>query len=74
MPWCDGCDRFYNPNTLEVDGSCPQCGRLVGEAATARAELSTGRAPWHFKVLVAATTVYLSWRLVGGVIWVAEHL
>lgn len=26
MPWCDGCDRYYSPNTVQADGSCPTCG------------------------------------------------
>jgi hypothetical protein len=77
VPWCDTCDRFYNPNTLRADGTCPTCGRQVGEAALDppgehRAERD--RAPWHFKLLVAATAAYLGWRLVEGVVWVAEHL
>lgn len=73
MPWCDGCDRFYNPNTLHADGTCPQCGRQVAPPPE-EAKADQSGAPWHFKVLVAATAAYLSWRLVEGVIWVAEHL
>ncbi len=73
MPWCDTCDRFYNPNTLRPDGSCPTCGRVV---ATTDAEVHPGDAgaPWHFKLLVAATAVYLGYRLFQGVVWVAQHL
>lgn len=78
MPWCDGCDRFYNPNTLRADGTCPTCGRQVADPAPVDADAGRAaerdRAPWHFKVLVAATAAYLGWRLVEGVIWVAEHL
>ena len=33
MPWCAGCDRFYNPNSLNPDGTCPTCGRMVAEPA-----------------------------------------
>jgi hypothetical protein len=32
------------------------------------------RAPWHFKVLVGAATVYLAWRGVEGVAWLAGRL
>ena len=77
MPWCDGCDRFYNPNTLRADGTCPTCGRPVGQPAVDRADEAgpeRDRAPWHFKLLVAATAAYLGWRLVEGIVWVAEHL
>jgi len=77
VPWCDTCDRFYNPNTLNADGTCPKCGRLVAEptdvVAGAPQEASPG-APWHFKVLIGATSVYLGWRLYQGLIWVAHHL
>ena len=61
MPHCDTCDRFYNPNTLRPDGSCPACGRPVGERLT---RFETVGAPWHFKVLLVATVVYLGWRFV----------
>ena len=26
MPWCDSCDRYFNPNTVNNDGTCPTCG------------------------------------------------
>lgn len=75
MPWCDTCDRFYNPNTLRPDGSCPTCGRTVAAGADVDvAHPEDGGAPWHFKVLIAATAVYLGWRLLQGVVWVAQHL
>ena len=61
MPHCDTCDRFYNPNTLKPDGTCPVCGRQVGEPLT---RFETVGAPWHFKVLLVATVVYLGWRFV----------
>lgn len=76
VPWCETCDRFYNPNTLQADGSCRTCGRPVAPAErTVRTE-AEGRpkAPWHFKLLVAATVIYLAYRLVQGVIWVAGRL
>jgi len=77
VPWCETCDRFYNPNTLRADGTCPTCGRQVGQAAVGEADdggAERDRAPWHFKLLVAAIAAYLGWRLVEGVVWVAEHL
>lgn len=75
VPWCDTCDRFYNPNTLQADGTCPSCGRQVGEpAAVAVDEEPAPGAPWHFKLLVLATVLYLGWRLFEGVLWVGHHL
>jgi hypothetical protein len=73
VPWCDTCDRFYNPNSLAADGSCPTCGRQVGEVATS-VEQDPSRAPWHFKMLIAVTAVYLGYRLFQGIFWVAHHL
>ena len=66
MPQCDTCDRFYNPNSLEPDGSCPVCGRQVGEKLT---RFETVGAPWHFKLLLVATVVYLGWRFVQLIFW-----
>ena len=72
VPWCETCDRFYNPNTLQANGSCPTCGKVVGEPGADGA--AVGGAPWHFKLLVAATAVYLSYRLIQGIAWVGHHL
>ena len=68
MPWCETCSRFLNPNTLRPDGTCPTCGRQVAEPAT-QATTRQG-APWHFKLLVLATVIYLGWRLVQLIEWV----
>lgn len=72
MPHCDTCERFYNPNSLRPDGTCPTCGRQLGNPAELAAVPSG--APWHFKVLLAVTVVYLSWRLIQGVFWLAHQL
>ena len=66
MPHCDSCDRFYNPNSLLPDGSCPMCSRQLGDPAEVAAAPG---APWHFKVLLAVTVVYLAWRFVQLVVW-----
>ena len=72
MPHCDTCARFANPNSLRPDGSCPPCGRPLGETTDAAA--APAGAPWHFKVLIAVTVVYLSWRLIQGILWLAHAL
>jgi predicted RNA-binding Zn-ribbon protein involved in translation (DUF1610 family) len=66
VPHCETCDRFYNPNTLKTDGTCPVCGRQVAEKLT---RFETEGAPWHFKVLVTATVIYLGWRFVQLIFW-----
>ena len=70
MPWCETCNRFLNPNTLERDGTCPTCGRVVVEPTSASA--ARAKAPWHFKLLVAATVLYLGWRVVQMIGWVVS--
>ncbi len=76
MPHCDTCDRFYNPNSLLADGTCPVCGRQVAEAQPGEkvSRFETEGAPWHFKVLVAVTVIYLGYRLMQGVFWVAHAI
>ena len=68
VPWCEGCSRFLNPNTLRADGTCPTCGRLVAAPST-DAAAPPAKAPWHFKVLVLVTVVYLGWRLLQLISW-----
>lgn len=72
MPHCDTCDRFYNPNSLDADGSCPTCGRSLAEPASGGT--AAPGAPWHFKLLLGATVLYLGFRFVQGVAWVGHHL
>jgi hypothetical protein len=69
MPWCESCSRFLNPNTLDADGSCPECGRKVAEPSELAAAAVPQKAPWHFKLLVAATVVYVGWRIVQMLGW-----
>jgi hypothetical protein len=75
MPWCDNCARWYSPNALEDDGSCPSCGLVVEEPSEPGAEAEPPpRPPWHFWLLVGSAAVYLGWRLIQGVIWVIDRL
>ena len=77
VPWCDPCDRFYNPNTLLVDGSCPRCNtRLDGDHeshdAHDDAPSVSATIPWHFWVVLALVAAYLGWRVIDGIAWVIE--
>ena len=69
MPWCETCDRFYNPNSLASDGTCTTCGQFIAEPPKEGEEDT--KVPWHFWVLVAALVLYLGWRLVQTIIWAA---
>ena len=41
---------------------------------TARQDQDDLKTPLQFKVMVALVGIYLGWRLVQGVIWVAERI
>jgi hypothetical protein len=32
------------------------------------------KAPWHFKVLLVGTVIYLGWRAYQGVSWLVHHV
>jgi len=75
VPHCDTCDRFYNPNSLLPDGTCSVCGRQVAEVKPGTiSRFETEGAPWHFKVLIAVTVIYLGWRLLQAIVWAAQSL
>jgi hypothetical protein len=69
MPWCEGCSRFLNPNTLQPDGSCPTCGRHVADPEE-MTDAPPPKVPWHFKLLVAITVIYVGFRVVQMISWV----
>lgn len=70
MPWCEECDRFVTPTSLGDGGACPKCGNVVDGVA---AEDEDVPVPWHFKLLLVVTVIYLGWRAVQGVAWVVAH-
>ena len=65
MPWCEDCNRFWNPPSMGAGGECPTCGRVIARAQSA---------PWHFKLLVAAVALYLGYRAWQGVDWVIDRM
>jgi hypothetical protein len=77
MPWCETCSKFWTPTSMHEDGSCPTCGLVLTKPDSPVSEPITAknvdvralagkeaRAPWHFKLLVVALAVYLTWRVV----------
>ncbi len=74
MPWCENCDRFYNPNSVAPDGTCVRCGADIAEEPTPEQAARATRIPWHFWILLVALVVYLGWRAFQGVEWLAQHL
>jgi hypothetical protein len=67
VPYCDGCDRFYNPNTLDPAGDCPE-GHHVADPGV---EEEVPPVPWHFKLMLALLVAYLLWRFLqfGGALF-----
>ena len=75
MPWCDDCDRYLAPSAVTRDGTCPTCGRPVeiGEVAKAAGEEDEPLppVPWHLKLLALAVAIYLTYRLIQVIGWIA---
>ena len=99
MPWCEHCAKFWTPSSMQADGTCPTCGRVLpraagpaeGPAEGAAEDVATGgqpgmtakdvnlremagkeaKAPWHFKLLMLLLALYLGWRLVQLIQWIA---
>ena len=65
MPWCEECSKYLTPNSMNDDGTCPTCGKPVGGIEQRAAEVANDEStPWHFKLLVLALVVYLTWRFI----------
>jgi hypothetical protein len=66
MPWCDACEKYWAPSSMNDDGSCPRCGADLDPPEPAPTggdgDADDEKAPWHFKLMVAALVVYLVWR------------
>ena len=74
MPWCDDCERYLAPSAVTRDGACPTCRRPVevGDVArTAGEEQPLPPVPWHLKLLAVAVAIYLSYRLIQAIGWIA---
>ena len=72
VPWCEECSRFLTPTSMGEGGECPRCGSVL--AAGESPDDAEIRVPWHFKLLLVATVVYLGWRAVQGIAWVVDRL
>ena len=66
MPWCEDCSKYWTPTAMNDAGTCPTCGRdLSADAERVEKAKADEKAPWHFKLLIVALVVYLSWRFYG---------
>ena len=65
MPWCEECAKYLAPTAMTPEGTCPTCGKPVGEIEKKAEELAAEEStPWHFKMLVVLLVIYLGWRFV----------
>jgi uncharacterized paraquat-inducible protein A len=65
MPWCETCERFQDASELDREGHCPSCGTVIAPPK---------HTPWHFKLLLVATVIYLTYRLVQLIMWLHHVL
>ncbi len=56
-----------------VEDRCPTCGTVLELEDGADRPVAPVKAPWHFKVLVVGTVVYLGYRLYQGIGWLIHH-
>ena len=66
VPWCEPCDRFWNPRSITPAGACPTCGRTVETPPPQNTDTSQ-KVPWHFWLAITAAAVYLGWRAIQGI-------
>ena len=64
MAWCDACDRLVEDEKV-VEGACPTCGTVIVDAPS-------GPLPWRFRLMIAATVVYLVWRAWQLITWLSH--
>jgi hypothetical protein len=70
VPWCEGCSKYLTPTSVSAEGTCPACGRPVGEIEQRAQEVVAEEGtPWHFKLLVGAVAAYLLWRAIQMIGW-----
>lgn len=66
MPWCEDCSAYWRPGELGDGGVCPTCGRAL--------DTTPPKSPWHFKLLMVSLTIYLTYRLIQGIAWLAHRM
>ena len=65
MPWCEECAKYLTPSAMNADGTCPTCGRPIGDVERRASEEALDETtPWHFTLLVVMLVIYLGWRFV----------
>ncbi len=64
MAWCETCAKFQDDDRIPRNGHCPVCDTPI---------VKPKKAPWHFKLLVVATAIYLVYRIVQLSVYLYHH-
>ena len=77
MPWCVSCNKFLTPSTVRPDATCPKCGEVVEKGLipgmTRPADEERVGVPWHLKLLMLASALYLGFRALQGIEWLMHR-
>ena len=86
--WCDNCNRLIAATSVVRDDEglehCPRCAEALGPTQGVAEDAEAGddadddeegapKPPWHFKVLLVATVIYLIYRLIWFIFWLSHH-
>jgi hypothetical protein len=69
----DAAEERPDPTAPQEPERCPACGSHVEPDRDGEEEEPPVKSPWHFKVLVVGTVVYLGYRLYQGIGWLIHH-
>jgi hypothetical protein len=74
MAWCESCAEVVKDDETLHDEEgvqhCPTCHSVVVQGPE---EEAPPKPPWHFKLLVVATVIYLIYRLIWFIFWLQHH-
>ncbi|HEC08468.1 MAG TPA: hypothetical protein ENI86_02740 [Acidimicrobiales bacterium] len=75
MASCESCGSYLTPTSVGPDRRCPRCGSeaVITDGDPVGSDAGS-RTPWHFVVLVSLVALYLGWRLIQAVVWLARTL
>lgn len=80
--WCTHCNRLValaDVRVVDDHQRCPHCDGALGPDGSAAHEGDADQkegappAPWHFKLLVVGTVLYLIYRLIWFIFWLSHH-
>jgi phage FluMu protein Com len=81
--WCDHCNRLIESDSAQSGADdvrrCPHCGEVLDSSDAAdhvahdAEDEGPPKAPWHFKVLLVGTILYLIYRLIWFIMWLTHH-